>query len=349
MAQAIQGPLDETVFSDPGWAVRNGWGCLHINSILHYFGSSPFMDPTSNNRVLMVQAQSNQDTWNRIIDYQRFEATLRGMQGIEYVVTGTPQQLNAQGEDTGIWVIRKQNRRKRPGAQDEVTTLGTYYIVGENIYQAPSVGDVLNHRLLTSTTAFSKFVSLASSLPLFTPATGHTYLPATYKPATKTIDPARSRATTPGLEPPPSSQASISQPVAGKPTPKITATDARTLFDSLALSLRYGHEFMDENPLKGEPGSFHFSATSQAVYEQRLQRERAAQAAAAAAAAAAAQSAPSTQGSQPGSQVQSAVGTPMRDEGRDKPSPGRKGSEGKPKAKRRKSKAPTSPSTPIAA
>lgn len=344
MAQALNEPLDEIVFSDPGWAFRNGWGCLHINSILHYFGSSPFIDPTSNNRVLMVQAQSNQDTWNRIIDYQRFEATLRGMQGIEYIVTGTPQQLNEQGDDSGVWVIRKQNRRKRAGVQDEVTTLGTYYIVGENIYQAPSVGGILNHRLLTSMTALSKFVSLASSLPLFTPSTGHIYLPITYKPA-KTIDPAQSRATTPGLEPPPSSQASISQPTGTKPMAKTNTTDARTLFDSFALSLRYGHEFMDENPLKGEPGSFHFSATSQAVYEQRQQREKAAQAAATAAAA---QSAPSTQASQPASQSQSAVGTPTPAEGRDKPSPARKGSEGKPKPRRRKSKAPTSPSTPVA-
>ena len=81
-----------------------------------------------------------------------FEGHLRTMQGLEFMVAYGPAQ-NAQqangvsgGEDTGVWVIRKQNRRKTQGAEDEITILSTYFVVGENVYMAPSVGNVLGSR-----------------------------------------------------------------------------------------------------------------------------------------------------------------------------------------------------------
>lgn len=40
-----------------------------------------------------------------------------------------------------------------------------------------------------------------------------------------------------------------------------TALDARLAEESLALHMRYGSEFMDENPITGQPGSFHLSST----------------------------------------------------------------------------------------
>ena len=58
------------------------------------------------------------------------------MSGLEYMVAFEPQR---QGE----WVIRKQNRRKRQGMEDEVTILGTYFIVGFTIYPAPTVSDAI--------------------------------------------------------------------------------------------------------------------------------------------------------------------------------------------------------------
>lgn len=40
-----------------------------------------------------------------------------------------------------------------------------------------------------------------------------------------------------------------------------TALDARLAEESLAIHLKYGGEFMDENPITGQPGSFHLSST----------------------------------------------------------------------------------------
>lgn len=49
-------------------------------------------------------------------------------------------------ENSGVWVIRKQNRRKRQGMQDEVTPISTYYVVGINVCMAPTVANVVGSR-----------------------------------------------------------------------------------------------------------------------------------------------------------------------------------------------------------
>jgi len=55
----------------------------------------------------------------------------------------------APGTGTGVWVIRKQTRRKRAGQEDEITVHSTYFVMGENIYMAPAVGDVIGSRLVS--------------------------------------------------------------------------------------------------------------------------------------------------------------------------------------------------------
>jgi mediator of RNA polymerase II transcription subunit 6 len=40
-----------------------------------------------------------------------------------------------------------------------------------------------------------------------------------------------------------------------------TTLDARLAEESLTLHLRYGGEYMDLNPITGQPGSFHLSST----------------------------------------------------------------------------------------
>jgi hypothetical protein len=47
-----------------------------------------------------------------------------------------------------VWVFRKQNRQKKQGGQDELTILGTYYAIAENIYQAPSLEDIIRCRMV---------------------------------------------------------------------------------------------------------------------------------------------------------------------------------------------------------
>ncbi len=55
----------------------------------------------------------------------------------------------APSEVNSAWVIRKQMRRKRQGYEDEITVLSTYFVVGENIYMSPTVGNLLASRLVS--------------------------------------------------------------------------------------------------------------------------------------------------------------------------------------------------------
>ena len=117
---------------------------------------------------------------------------------------------------------------------------------------------------LSAVSCLNKVISTASHLSDFTPALGHTYLPLAYKNAT----PASSFNTAQ------TSKESTPMPSAGTPRPDTQETasskgsvapkfagdndyqDMRMLAESWDLSLRYGNDYMDENPLVGEPGSF---------------------------------------------------------------------------------------------
>lgn len=70
------------------------------------------------------------------------------MQGLEYMVSQDPSDNDQKLENSGVWVIRKQIRRKRQGMDDEITPISSYFIVGENIYMAPSVDNVLGSRMV---------------------------------------------------------------------------------------------------------------------------------------------------------------------------------------------------------
>jgi mediator of RNA polymerase II transcription subunit 6 len=208
---------------------------------------------------------------------QAFETRLKQMNGVEYLIVGEPQPNTdpSLGPDTGIWVIRKQDRRKRPPQADEITVLATYYMVGENMYQAPSVYDIVGNHLLSAMNSLTKFTQAAAPLPLYTPATGYTYYPpATAKtlaasqaltstsreastaptpadlPASSTLDPT-TQATTSTLEP--------------KATKDADPRAQKAFYESLHNMVLYGDEYMDENPLRGEPGNFTFSATKHHV------------------------------------------------------------------------------------
>ena len=103
----------------------------------------------------------------------------------------------------------------------------------------------------------------ASTLPNFTPSHGHTYLPPT----------ARTTATEPGQQPSQQSKENTPMPDIASQTQSSTEApstrsglgisntnssyqDTRSLAEAFNLYTRYGDEFMDENPLQGEPGSF---------------------------------------------------------------------------------------------
>lgn len=66
-----------------------------------------------------------------------FEAHLRTLQGLEYMVAFGPKDFGPEAPiGQGTWVIRKQNRRKHAGLEDEITILATYFVVGEQIGRA---------------------------------------------------------------------------------------------------------------------------------------------------------------------------------------------------------------------
>ena len=70
------------------------------------------------------------------------------MQGLEFMVTQDPSENGTKVDNSGVWVIRKQNRRKRPGSEDDITPINSYFVVGENVYMAPAVASILNSRLV---------------------------------------------------------------------------------------------------------------------------------------------------------------------------------------------------------
>lgn len=77
------------------------------------------------------------------------------MQGLEFMVAYDPLQAAVQSESqlahepSNIWVIRKQMRQKRPGMEDDVVVLSTYYIVGDAVYMAPAVSSVVGNRIVS--------------------------------------------------------------------------------------------------------------------------------------------------------------------------------------------------------
>jgi mediator of RNA polymerase II transcription subunit 6 len=133
------------LFRDEGAVMELGG--IHDNTVLFYFARSPFFDMTSNNHALYIQALHNVKLLPFLTTRAMFEGRLKTMSGLEYLVAEQPAEM-APGTGTGIWVIRKQTRRKRPGAEDEITVHASYFLVGDHIYQAPSVADVLGSKLV---------------------------------------------------------------------------------------------------------------------------------------------------------------------------------------------------------
>lgn len=249
-------PLDEIQWkSSPDAAEMQG---IHTNSVLHYFARSPFFDPTSNNAILVSQLQFNPRLQWVLANREHMEARLKTMSGLEFMVAQEPAEMNP-GSGTGVWVIRKQTRRKRNGMEDELTIHATYFVVGENIYMAPTVGDVLGNRMLSVFSAMNSFLNIASTLSTFSPALGHTYLP----PASTT----RSKAEAPMSEaskettPMPDSLSATQKRKLQASSSNTSYLDDLLLSESLRISLQYGDEYMDDNPVKGVPGDFSFTTT----------------------------------------------------------------------------------------
>src|SRR5205814_691672 len=133
------------------------------------FAESPFFEKTSNNFILTSQAQHNAGMIYVLQTREPFENRLRTMEGIEFMVANDalqstsslrqqkpPSQEPGAGgnslatpEDDSVWVIRKQKRQKSNTGSDEVTVLATYFVIGENVYMAPTIGNVIGNKLVS--------------------------------------------------------------------------------------------------------------------------------------------------------------------------------------------------------
>ncbi|KAH6892340.1 putative MED6 mediator sub complex component [Thelonectria olida] len=224
-------------------------GGLHSNTILFYFAESPFFERTSNNAVIMSQAMNNMAMYHYIQTREAFEARLKTMSGLEFIVGEEPAEM-APGTGTGVWVIRKQTRRKRYDEDDEVLVHASYFVVGENIYQAPNFSDILASRLMTISSAIAKALPAAESIRKWRPSLGHVYqLPS------NTIS------TRPKLQD--SKEVTPMPDEAGKTAAQKSdeLSLERLAEESLMIHMKYGGEYIDENPITGRPGEFHLSST----------------------------------------------------------------------------------------
>lgn len=265
-------PLDEVQWRHPQLA--DSMQGIHSNSVLFYFAESPFFDKTSNNAVIANQAMFNPAMYQYIQTREAFEGRLKTMSGVEFVVAEQPAQM-APGTGTGIWVIRKQTRRKRPGGgddNDEITVHATYYVVGYNIYMAPTLADILGFRMATITSSLRKAFPAADEARTWSPAQGHAYKALPSAPGASANPRERPGATSKEATPmPPDNGSTAGQQQAGgkasstEPKKSSQATtaalDARVAEHSFAIHMQYGGEYMDENPITGKPGEFHLSST----------------------------------------------------------------------------------------
>lgn len=162
--------LDELEWRSPEWI--NVYG-LRSDNILEYFSLSPFWDRQCNNQILKMQRQfqannSNNNEMSMMMIIPTFDAELRKLRGIEYVVHMI--------KEPDLWIIRKERRlgdgskayqsSKNDinqsmtletylaggpglGVPDDVEVLADFFCVGSKVYMASNVHAVLRQSVLS--------------------------------------------------------------------------------------------------------------------------------------------------------------------------------------------------------
>ncbi|CAK7224381.1 Mediator of RNA polymerase II transcription subunit 6 [Sporothrix curviconia] len=285
--------IDELQWSEPETA--NEMQGIHSNSVLYYFMRSPYFDKTSNNNTVYNQAMHNHQMFPVLETRERFEDFLRSMSGVEYIVHQAPAEM-APGTGTGVWVIRKQLRRKRnDGQPDDLTVYADYFVVGYNIYQAPTLADVLSSRITSMAVALGKAFPAMNSMQTWSPAEGHIYETADRAAA----DAAAAKAAAGGegefleghllggddeaddaadedededMDSDDGDAMDIDNKAKTKSEKDSDESesesesedddaflDPRVAEESYAIHMMYGGEYMDEQPISGRPGDFHIA------------------------------------------------------------------------------------------
>lgn len=148
--------LDEVQWRSPEWIQAYG---LNTSNVMDYFALSPFYDRSSNNQVLKMQSNFNEQMR---MNGAELTKELKKLTGIEYQVVVS--------REPDLWVIFKQNRKSTVDAD----VLAVYFVTGENIYQSPSIYNVLVSRILATSKFLEEALQTAEQLPEFSPA-GYEY------------------------------------------------------------------------------------------------------------------------------------------------------------------------------
>jgi len=152
--------LDETVWTlDPAffhtWLnplnIERGWTLgVNAENVHIYFTESIFCEASSSNKAFQQDTQIYQpppELIDAYFDRKKFNANLATRSGTEYIVVDGPEKTTPGMNP--VWVIRRQVRVKnRMGGEDDVTTTGTFFVVQDRVYQAPSLWDMLQSRLV---------------------------------------------------------------------------------------------------------------------------------------------------------------------------------------------------------
>jgi mediator of RNA polymerase II transcription subunit 6 len=267
-------PLDETEFDQPWLLHELPGGNLNSDSLLWYFYNSPFFDRTSNNSALINQLRSHPDGQAIMFSRQAFEEKLSNFaHGVQFKCVAEPQ---APGQP---WVLQKQFKTVHAETGRPITQVqATYYTQGTKIFMAPSLLDVVQLRLLTTATQLQELYDLSKNLSQFAPGAGHSYLPPAYElpkaAATASRIGSPSLAATEPADAPASQSQSQSQAQRTTEPGETTTVFSDSLFlQSLRFTNDYYDEFMDENPLQGEPGAFVYSNTHGQVLAKKEQKD----------------------------------------------------------------------------
>ncbi|KAK4155491.1 MED6 mediator sub complex component-domain-containing protein [Chaetomidium leptoderma] len=230
-------PLDEIQWRGGPESFEMG---IHSNSVLYYFAQSPFYDRTSNNEVLFQQGLNNPNMTQYLATRELFEGRLKTMSGLEFTVAQEPAETGP-GAGTGVWVINKQTRRKQQG-HDEIIVHGTYFIVGENIYMAPSLADLISSRIAAISSSVAKILPITSSVQTWSPALGRVYQTTPNAGAT-------------------SSSTTTTKPTAAGSSTNQNQPSSRLLEEALGIHHQFADHSMNANPITGKPGDFQLSST----------------------------------------------------------------------------------------
>ncbi|KAF6824503.1 MED6 mediator sub complex component [Colletotrichum musicola] len=254
MANPNEPPLDEIQWRAPDIAASMQG--IHSNSVLFYFAESPFFDRQSNNAVITNQAMFNPALMKNLSTREAFEGELDKMTGLEFRVLNAPADMVT---GTGVWTIVKQTRQKNLDRNRiENKPLAYYFVVGENIYQAPSLGDILSSRIESIAEAMRNVLPATDNVRKWTPSLGHVYT----QPTPSALSKAKEDTTSTPM--PDNSGAEGTSSTASKTKNKKDATEEalqRLAEESFATHMRHGGDYFDENPITGRPGDFHFAST----------------------------------------------------------------------------------------